>query len=146
MSTHSLPVVFQTPRDNTSVADQGYPVLAQTGTITQNGTSAVDLKFYLPKYSQIIGFWINIDTAFDSGTSATLSIGTASAGTQYLTSANVKAAAGLLPLTATHVTGTQSAAWADISTNTTMVATVTPVGSTTAGVVRVTVLYKVTRV
>lgn len=138
------PVIVATGRDKkvpAGTADTGLLVARQTGTITQNSTNVVDLTFTLPKNSQIIDFIINNDTAWNSGTSATLSIGTASGGTQYLTSLDTKTAAGRIALTATHVTGTQSAAWANITTNTTMVATITPSGATSAGTTRVTVLY-----
>lgn len=148
MSVFSHPLEVQSPRDRSTLADKGQGVLAQAfGTITVNGDNAVSSTIYLPKNSRIHGFIVCNDVVSDAGTSATLTVGTSAGGTQYLTAVNVKAAAGLIPLTATHVTGTQSANWKTVGTNTTMVATVTVAGTTpTTGTHNVTVLYSVATV
>lgn len=115
----------------------GYAELVQTGTLTQNSTNVVNLTFYLPPNSQIVDIIPDVTTAFDSVTSATLSAGTSSGGTQYVSGVNAKTAGRAAP----SYTTTQLTNMASIGTNTTLVVSVTPVGATTAGAVRVTVRY-----
>lgn len=116
----------------------GLVVLSQTAVIDQNSTNAVSATFQLPPNSQIVDILPDVLTAFNSGTSAVLSAGTAAGGTQYLGSVDVKTAAGRI---ARAYTGAQLAAMDDIGTNTSVVVTVTPTGATSAGQVRVTILY-----
>src|SRR5690242_1377051 len=124
MSTQSHPLVLQSPRDKSSVADQSIVHSSVTGTITQNSTADVSLTLRVPKLAQITDIIINNDVVWDSAVSATLSGGLTALGTEYLTSVNVKTAAGRIPLTITHVAGTQSLNWASVGSNTTMVFTV----------------------
>ena len=91
----------------------------------------------LPASSQIVEIYADTLTAYNSATSATLTVGTVAAGTQYVTSVNAKTGGRN---TTTH-TAAQCTAMANIGTNTTLVATVTSVGQPTAGQVRVTVQY-----
>ena len=65
----------------TNGPNQGYVTLIQTTSITKNSTNAVSSTLYIPAGAQIIDFNIDVLTAFDSATSATLTIGTAAAGT-----------------------------------------------------------------
>lgn len=116
----------------------GLVVLRQTAVITQNGTNAVSTTFNLPNNAQLLRVVPDVLTAFNSATSAVLSVGTTAGGTQYTGSIDVKTAAGrIVPA----YTGAQVAAMADIGTNTSVVATVTPTGATSAGSVRVTIEY-----
>jgi hypothetical protein len=115
----------------------GIVSLAQTGTIAQNGVGTVDLTFNLPANAQITSITPDVTIAYDSATTATLTAGTASGGTQYITSVNVKTGGR----TVATYTAAQAAAMANITTNTTLVVSVTTVGATTAGAVRVTVHY-----
>jgi hypothetical protein len=121
----------------TGYTDQGYCVMSQSTTITQNSTTAVSASLYLPQGSQIVNFFIDVTTAFDSATSATLTIGTAAAGTQYVSGVNAKTAGRAAPT----LSAAQLTAMANIGTTPAVVTTVTPVGATTAGAVRVTVFY-----
>ena len=125
--------------------NQGFAVLSQSTSITQNSTTAVSSTLYIPAGSEIIDFNIDVLTAFNSATSATLTIGTAAAGTQYVSGVDVKTATGRIAPTFTAaqlaamngvtVTGTAAATTAPV------VVTVTPVGATSAGYVVVTVIY-----
>lgn len=115
----------------------GNVALAQTGTIAQNGVGTVNLTFNLPNNAQITSIVPDVTTAFDSATSATLSAGTAAAGTQYVSGVNAKTAGRATPA----YTGAQLAAMANIADNTTLVVSVITVGATAAGAVRVTVHY-----
>ena len=118
-------------------ADGGFVVLTQTKVINQNSTNAVSVTFGVPAGSQLIEVVSDVLTAFNSGTSATLSVGTAAAGTQYVGSVDAKTAGRATPT----LSAAQLAAMADVTTNTSVVATVTPVGATSAGQVRVTLVY-----
>ena len=129
---------------DTNGPNQGFAVLTQNTSITQNSTTAVSSTLYIPAGSQIINFNIDVLTAFNSATSATLSIGTAAAGTQYVGSVNAKTA-GRASIT---FTAAQLAAMNGVSivgaaaaTSAPVVVTVTPVGATSAGYVEVTIIY-----
>ena len=128
----------------TNGPNQGYAVLMQTTSITQNSTTAVSSTLYIPAGAQIIDFNIDVLTAFNSATSATLSIGTAAAGTQYVSSVNAKtagrasitfSAAQLAAMSGVTVLGVTAATSAPV------VVTVTPVGATSAGYLEVTIIY-----
>ena len=121
-----------------ATADMGLAVLSQTATLVHNTTNAVSATFNVPSNSQILEFLIDVTTVWNSATSDTLSIGTAAAGTQYAGSVDVKAAAGRLTPT---YTGAQLLAMSNVTTNTTVVVTVTPVGSATTGNTVVTMVY-----
>jgi hypothetical protein len=131
-------------RGETNGPNEGFMVLTQNTSIAQNSTTAVSSTIYIPAGSQIIDFNIDVLTAFNSATSATLSIGTAAAGTQYVGSVNAKTA-GRASIT---FTAAQLAAMNGVSvlgaaaaTSAPVVVTVTPVGATSAGYVEVTIIY-----
>ena len=145
-ATHfSGPVVSGTLQQaETNGPNQGFAVLSQSTSITQNSTTAVSSTLYIPAGSRIVDFNIDVLTAYNSATSATLTIGTAAAGTQYVGSIDAKTAgraaitytaAQLAAMNGVTVTGTAAA------TTPPVVVTVTPVGATSAGYVVVTVLY-----
>lgn len=115
----------------------GLVVLSQTALIDFDATLVQNATFNIPAESQIVDFNVDVLTAYDSATSATLSAGTASGGTQYLNGINVKLA-GRRP---NAFSAAQLAAMDDVGNNRTLVATVTSVGQPTEGQVRVTVLY-----
>lgn len=137
-ATHfSGPVIAGDIREG-ATPNIGNVSLVQTGTITQNSTTAVDLTFTLPANAQVISTIVDVLTAYDSGTSATLSVGRTSGGTELASGVNVKAATGRIAVT---YTATQLTNMANITTNTSVIATVTVVGATTAGLVRVSIHY-----
>lgn len=151
-STFSGPVLSGTVRYNT-YKNVGNSVITQTATITQNSTNVVSATFYIPGTSQLIDILVDPIVAFDSVTSAVLSVGTAAAGTQYASGVDVKGSTTRVRPTFTLTQLTNMAATAVDSTATaaatpggnhpisTVVATVTPTGATTAGQVRVTLIY-----
>jgi hypothetical protein len=118
----------------------GNAVFAQTSTNSGVATLVQDISFTLPANSQIVRITADVLTAYDSATSATLSAGTASGGTQYVSGVNAKTAGRAAPT----LSAAQLLAMANITTNTTVVATITSVGQPTAGSVRVTVEYVIT--
>ena len=145
-ATHfSGPVVSGTlQQGETNGPNQGFAVLTQSTSLTQNSTTAVSSTLYIPAGSEIIDFNIDVLTAFNSATSATLTIGTAAAGTQYVGSIDAKTAGRA----AINYTAAQLAAMNGVTTTGTaapttapVVVTVTPVGATSAGYVVVTIIY-----
>ena len=130
------PLETGTGLDNTG-ADTGTVTLAQTALINFDTTLVQNATLALPANAQIVDFYVDVLTAFDSATSATLSAGLTSGGTEYLNAINVKTAARR----PNAYSAAQLAAMDGIGANTSLVATVTSVGQPTAGQVRVTVLY-----
>ena len=129
----------------TNGPNQGNVILSQSTSITQNSTTAVSSTLYIPAGSRIIGFNVDVLTAFNSATSATLSVGLTAGGTDYVSGVNVKAATGRIAAT---YTAAQLAAMNGVTTTGTaapttapVVVTVTPSGATSAGYVVVTMLY-----
>ena len=122
---------------NGSTNNIGKVVLSQTAILNQNSTTAVSNTFYLPANAQIVDIIADVLTAFNSGTSATLTVGTAAAGSQYAGSIDAKTAGRTYPT----YSAAQLAAMDNIGSNTSVVATVTPDGATSAGQVRVTLQY-----
>lgn len=112
-------------------------VFSQTALIDFNATLTSEAVFVLPKDGQIVDIVVDVLTAYNSATSATLTVGSASAGTQYAGSVDTKTAGRVRPT----FTAAQLAAMDDIDGNTSVYATVTSVGQPTAGQVRVTVAY-----
>ena len=128
----------------TEATNGGYAVLMQTTSITTTADGlAVNATFTIPANAQVLNFFVDTITAPVAGggtaTTAPITIGTAAAGTQYLSSTNIfSAGRASLSFTAAQLT-----AMANVSTNTSVVATVDPNGtiSTTQGVFQVTVVY-----
>lgn len=120
-----------------SQSNLGYTVLSQTALIGFDADLTQENVFYLPQNSQIVDILADVLTAYNSATSATLTVGSASAGTQYAGAVDAKTTGRTRPT----FSAAQLAAMDDISTNTAVYATVTSVGQPTAGSVRVTILY-----
>jgi hypothetical protein len=141
-TTHFNGPVKTGPRpnvDSAGPANQGYCVLTQSAVLAFNGTNAVSATITLPPNSQILQIFADTTTAWNSATSDTLTVGTAAAGTQYITSVDVKVASPARG--APTLSSAQLLAMSNISTNTSVVATITPVGSASAGSTTVTVMY-----
>lgn len=128
---------FTQQSDGVNHSDLGLVELAQSVTLGQNSTTAVTAIVYLPQNASITDFLIDDLTVWDSVTSATLTIGTAAAGTQYAGAVNTKTAGRQAP----SYSSAQVTAMANITTHVAVYVTITPVGATTAGSTRVTVRY-----
>lgn len=115
----------------------GTAVFSQTALINFNATLTSEAVFVLPKDGQIVDVVVDVLTAYNSATSATLTVGSASAGTQYAGAVDAKTAGRVRPT----FSAAQLAAMDDIDGNTSVYATVTSEGQPTAGSARVTVLY-----
>ena len=128
----------------TEATNGGYAVLMQTISLTSTADGlAVSGSISIPAGSQIVNFFVDTLTAPVAGagtaTTAPITIGTAAAGTQYLSGTNCFSA-GRAALT---FTAAQLTAMSNVSTNTSVFATVDPNGTivTTQGVWLVTVAY-----
>jgi hypothetical protein len=118
----------------------GQAILSQTVLLTFDATLVQNATVYLPLSSQITDILVDVLTAYNSATSATLSVGTSTGATTYMSGVNVKVAGRIAPT----LTAAQLLAMANIGTTSvsgTAVATVTSVGTPTAGSVRVTFRY-----
>lgn len=128
----------------TDTVDGGFVVMSQTTTVTTAAAgTATSATLTLPASSQIIDFVadMTVNEVVGAGTATTIpmTIGTAAAGTQYVSSTDVFAG-GRIALT---FTAAQLSAMADIGSNTSVVVTLDPNGTivTTQGVIRLTVVY-----
>ena len=115
----------------------GLAFLSQTVLIDFDATLVQNATVYLPYGSQIVEVICDVLTQYNSANSATLTVGTSSGATTYVSGVNAKTGIRVYP---TH-TAAQLAAMDDIGTNGTAVATITSVGQPTAGQVRVTFNY-----
>lgn len=133
--------IISGPRQNADTsgpANVGYAVLTQTALLTQAGTVDQSATFTIPEHCQILDFLADTSTAWNSATSALLTIGTAALGAQYVASVSI-ASVGRLTLPAT--AAATLAALADTGTNKSVVATIDVTGATTTGVTRITMRY-----
>jgi hypothetical protein len=128
----------------TDTVDGGFVVMTQTTTVTTIAAgTATSATITIPAQSQIIDLIVDGTVIAVAGagtaTEVPVTIGTAAAGTQYL-SATDAIAGGRIALA---FTAAQTAAMADVGTNTSVVITADPNGtvSTTQGVYRLTVVY-----
>ena len=128
----------------TDSVDGGFVVMSQTTTVTTAAAgTATSATITLPASSQIIDLIADmvVNEVVGAGTATTIpmTIGTAAAGTQYVSSTDVFAG-GRIALT---FTAAQLLAMSDIGTNTSVVVTLDPNGTivTTQGVIRLTVVY-----
>jgi hypothetical protein len=115
----------------------GLAVLSQTVLIDFDTTLVQTGTINVPYGSQLVEIVVDVLTQYNSATSATVAVGTASGGTQYVSGVNAKTGVRVYPT----FTAAQLAAMDDVGTNGAVVATVTSVGQPTAGQVRVTYTY-----
>ena len=128
----------------TDTVDGGFVVMTQTTTVTTaSAGTATSATITIPASSQIIEFFVDMvqDEVVGGGTATTIpvTIGTAAAGTQYLSATNVFAGGR----TALAFTAAQLTAMSDVGTNQSVVITADPNGtiSTTQAIIRLTVVY-----
>ena len=115
----------------------GTALLSQTALVNFDADLTQEAVFTLPKSGQIVDIIVDVLTAYNSATSATITVGSASAGTQYAGAVDGKTAGRVRPT----FSAAQLAAMDDISTNTSVYVTATSDGQPTAGQFRVTLLY-----
>ena len=125
---------------NNSVTNAAGMLSAITATVAYTDTSAVTIGT-LPAGAQIVDINIDVTTAFNAGTTNTVTVGKTGSAAAYVTSTSVGSAGRASVAT----TGVYSA-WANVgSTNDVDYATVTFAQTGTAasaGAARVTIVYK----
>ena len=125
----------------TDTVDGGYVVLSQTTTVaTIAAGTATSATITIPAYSQIINLIVDMVTAPSYGTATKVdaTIGTAAAGTQYLSATDVS----LVGRTALAFTSAQLTSMSNVGTNQSVVITVDPNGTVASqGTFRLTVIY-----
>jgi hypothetical protein len=128
----------------TDSVDGGFTVLSQTTTVTTAAAgTATSATLTLPPSSQIINIIVDVvrDEVVGAGTATTIpvTVGTAAAGTQYVSATDVFAG-GRATIT---FTTAQLLAMSDIGTNQSVVITADPNGTivTTQAIIRMTVVY-----
>jgi len=120
------------------VTNIGGMLSAVTTTLAYTNATAVTIAT-IPAGAQIQNIHIDVTTAFNAGTTNTVTVGTSASAAAYVTSTSV----GTLGRASVATTGVYSA-WADTG-NSEVVATVTysQTGTAaTAGAARVTIVYK----
>lgn len=108
------------------------------GNYSNNSTGLVQTAtIKLPVNAEILDFIIDVNVAYDSATSATLTIGQSAGGTEYVSGVNAKTTGRASPT----ITNTQGGNMRNIGTNTTVYLTVTSVGAPTVGDITVICRY-----
>lgn len=147
-STFSGPIKSGTNR-YAPYQNTGTTVLTQQVPFTFDATLVQNATLYIPAGSKIINILVDVITAYNSATSATLTVGKTSGGTEYASGVNAKTSGRTTPtFTTTQLTNMQSTP-IDVSSQTTgnngacsaVIATITSVGQPTAGTGFVTVQY-----
>lgn len=115
----------------------GTAVMSQTALINFDADLVQEAVFVLPIGGQMVDIIVDVLDAYNSLTSATLTVGSASGGTQYAGAVDAKTEGRVRPT----FSAAQLAAMDDIGSNISVYATVTSDGQPTEGSVRVTVLY-----
>lgn len=123
-------------------ANVGYALFSQTAVLnftaeTGGGSDNVDGTIVIPAGSQVVNIWADTLTAWDSGTSASLTIGTSAGGAEFMDATDVKSAGR----ETTAPTAADLGLWDDVGTTNTLYVRVAQVGNTSAGQLRVTVVY-----
>ena len=145
-STFSGPIKSGTNR-YAPYKNTGTTVLSQTLPLAYDATLVQSATFYIPAGSQILNAWVDVTTAYNSATSATLSIGKTAGGTEYASGVNAKTTGRTTPtFTTTQLTNMLStpvdvAAANSQQASSAVIATVTSVGQPTAGATQVTIQY-----
>jgi hypothetical protein len=125
----------------TDTTDGGFVVLSQTTTVTTAAAgTATSATLTLPSSSQIINLIVDMVTvpSFGTATLVNATIGTAAAGTQYLSATDVS----VVGRTSLSFTAAQLTSMSDIGANQSVVITVDPNGTVSSqGVFRLTVVY-----
>lgn len=116
---------------------EGDVLLEKRGTMTQNSTTAVDVTLTIPAGAVIIDAYFDVTTVWNSGTSATGSIGITSGGTEYGTAINLKTA---IRGRTTYTAANLAAMAAPASQNVVFTSTIS--GATSAGTAICSVIYK----
>jgi hypothetical protein len=119
-------------------ANVGLVAVSQTATITYAADGTTTSLFTIPAGSQILNINIDTTTAFNAGSSNTVSIGKSGAATQFVTATSVTS----LGRQSVATTGAY-ANWANVGTSdVTVIATYNQTGTAAStGAARITIVY-----
>lgn len=118
--------------------DVGYAVFTEQATLQAASAATVDATIVIPKGAQILSIQVDNTVAWTATGAVTFTAGTASAGTQYITSIDLKTATRGAPT----LTAAQLTAMNNVGSNTSIVCTATTAsGANATGTTIVTVLY-----
>lgn len=124
--------------DQNGQSNVGLAVLSQNVVLNVNGANTVSAELVLPDGAQVVDILADTLTAWNSGTSDTLSVGYTAGGADLASGVTTAAAGRVRPT----FTAAQLLAMENIGANTSIYATVTPVGTAaTTGQTLVTILY-----
>ena len=145
-ATHfSGPVIAGTKTTGeTNGPNQGYVALEQFGNISYDATLVQSLHLYVPPGCRIDNIVIDVLTAYNSATSATLSVGITAGGTEYASGVNAKTAGRVTPTFTAAQLGKmsgQSILGVADPVVTDIYVTVTSVGQPTAGYLTARISY-----
>jgi len=84
----------------TDVTNTGFVQMVQSKSVALTGATANTTVAVIPANSQIIDVKLDVVTAADDSTAATVSVGTDANGTAYIASSNAKAVARTTPIAA----------------------------------------------
>lgn len=128
---------------NTTQGNQGSALLVQSVTVQRDATLVQTASFTVPQNATLVGFDVFTDVAYDSATSATLTVGKSAAATDYVTSMNVKTAGYQVGVHTAANTGNMAnvGSVAGNKIGVPIFATVTSVGQPSVGTVRVVCYY-----
>ena len=138
------PVAAGDQGPGTPTPNQGFVDLNQQVALPQNGVGTTDRALYMPLGSILEYFTVDVLTAYNSGTSATLSIGQTVGGTEYVTSVALTAAGRInVTYTAAQLAAMNSVTLTGAAAPTPALVNfrVTTVGATSAGFAVVTLNY-----
>lgn len=128
------------PGDSRGPQNVGLAQLQQTITVQANSTAAVTGILYVPYGSQLADFNIDVLTAW-TATTATITIGSAAAGSQYVSALSVKTGGRFASEASLVFTSAQLTAMQNVGANTAVYFTVTSTGATSIGTVFLTMFY-----
>lgn len=139
-SFHSPVSIYGNVKDGPT-ADKGDVVQTQSVKLQAATAAVVEGNFFLPPLCQVIGF-ITDNEVLWTATTASLTVGSASAGAQFVAAVDVKANGGKVYSAVTAAQTVTLEALVTATTGTTVFVTVTSTGPNAVGTTRVTVLYK----
>ena len=129
------PITAGTVWENAS-ANIGKVILHQSVSISQTASGTTSKTIIVPASSRIVAIYADVAAAYNGSTSP-LTVGTSAGGEQFAPSTTCQTA-GRIAMT---FTAAQLTLWANVTTNTSIIATMISTGTVTAGTVIVHVFY-----
>lgn len=136
-TTFSGPLKVGTKKDGPQ-ANVGTPILLQEYSFDFNSSGDITTTIVLPADAYIVDIWVDVTTAWDSATSATLTVGRQGDTDAFASGLNLKTVGrGVPTFDATQIVNIQNVGTSDVP----IVINVTNVGAPTTGVAYLEVSY-----